>query len=128
ATEATVNANASELVVALVERETCSVHTVESIGTTARRHRSVSKPVVALEYVFGTLLAATGAFALADPTDTRTVTQTHLDDNTMLGAGATAAAIGGLLLITGIVDSTRGGDSSQVMPSVERTLGDAHEV
>ena len=128
-TVATIDAGQAELAVQISDRDTCTTHEIETVGRVQRRSRSVNKPVLVLEYGLGIILGGAGGFALADPDDTVTAVNqvTPTTRANMVLAGEGAAGLGGLLLLSAIINSTRGGDSSTTLPDEDREVGTPRE-
>jgi hypothetical protein len=123
--DAKVDAGTTELGIVLTERDTCAVRTVEDFHRIRHTDRSVNKPIVVLEYVFGIALGAAGGVALADPagTSSNISSVAKLDASEVKAAGAGAAGVGGLALLFAIINSTRGGEDTTTLPVEHRDLG-----
>src|SRR5690606_33093979 len=107
------------LAVRLVGNSFCHRTTVDTFQQRVERTRSVNKLVVALEYVAGITLGASGAFLVIDKQGAReNITPVRdLTDDQLNAAGGALVGVGGLALIAAIIDSTRGGSSTKVYPA-----------
>lgn len=121
--EAAIETTGGDLSVRLIDKDFCSEVTVETYTRSEKHTKRVNKGVLVLEYVVGIGLGGAGGFALGSPDVAADTISPDFPTETARTAGGAVAAVGGLALLAAIIDSTRGGTSTQTSAPQTRKVG-----
>lgn len=124
-----VSAAGDGVEVTSVDRLTCVEHDVTLVHRREIRHRHVNTPITVMEYVLGIGLGGVGAYAVAAPDDAVTHTgAADIKPDDMRKAGIGMASLGGVFLISGVINSVRGGTSNHALADERRVAAAGRSV